>query len=306
VSHKQFNVKNKNDGSSGRLIFSAVINLLITVAEVAGGLLSNSLALLSDALHNLSDTVAIFIAYIACQVSKKASSQKRTFGFKRIEILAALFNSIVLIVISVFLFIEAYHRFKNPSPVKGEILLIVAITGLAGNLISAFILKNSSKKNLNIRAAYLHLVSDTMSSVAVIIGGTLMYYYGLYWIDPLISVIIGLYIIRETYSILNETINILMQFTPSNLDLELIKLKIEELPEVNNIHHLHAWNLNDREIHFDFHLNLDNNLTIDEATVIRRKIIEILNEQFGIYHITIQFEYNCCKNREMIFATKDK
>jgi cobalt-zinc-cadmium efflux system protein len=207
-----------------------------------------------------------------------------------------------LIAISVFLFVEAYQRLKNPVPVKGDIILIVAITGLIGNLFSALLIKKPSKNNLNIRAAYLHLVADTMSSVAVIIGGLIVYFFRIFWIDPLISVIIGLYIIRETFSILNETINILMQSTPQKLDLKLIKSKIEGLQDVHNIHHLHAWNLNDREIHFECHLDLDNNLTIEEATEIRRKINEILTKEFGIHHITIQFEYQCCKNKDMIFT----
>ena len=159
------------------LLFATALNLLITVVEIIGGLISNSLALLSDALHNLGDTFAVLLAYIANRIGKKDATEKKTFGFKRIEILAALLNAVVLIVIIVFLFIEAYHRFTSPEPIKGLIMFIVATIGLIANLMAVLLLKNDSQSNINIRAAYLHLIGDTISSVAVIIGSILIYFF---------------------------------------------------------------------------------------------------------------------------------
>ncbi len=169
------------------LLFSVLLNAGITLAEFIGGILSNSLALISDAVHNLSDTMAIVISYVAMLIGKKDSTSKNTFGFKRIEILAALFNAVVLIVISVYLFFEAYKRFLNPEPIQGKIMFIVATIGLLGNLVSVLLLHKDSSHNLNVKAAYLHLVGDTLSSIGVIIGSVLIYFWNIYWIDPLLN-----------------------------------------------------------------------------------------------------------------------
>lgn len=278
---------------SGRnLLIATVLNLIITVVEVIGGILSNSLALLSDALHNLSDTLAIFIAYVANRVSKRSSNERRTFGYKRIEILAALLNSMVLIIVSIFLFIEAIKRFIEPEPIKGQIMFIVATIGLAANLISVLILRKDSGKNLNVRSAYLHLISDTLSSVAVITGGILIYYYNLYWIDPVITILISLYILKATWNIFRETIDILMQSTPRGIEIQLIKDEIEKLPEVSNVHHVHIWNLNDNLIHFECHTELSEDRKVSDTEGLLKTIEELLQEKFGISHVTVQFEYD--------------
>ena len=210
------------------LLISVLLNATITIAEFIGGLLSNSLALLSDAVHNLSDTLAIIISYIAMIIGKKDSTTKNTFGYKRIEILAALFNAVVLIVISVYLFYEAYQRFLNPEPIKSTLMFIVAIIGFLGNIISVLLLHRDSSHNLNIRAAYLHLIGDTLSSVGVIIGSILIYYRNITWIDPVLTILIGLVIIKATWGIIKETIEILMQASPAGLDLIEIRKELEK------------------------------------------------------------------------------
>ena len=202
--HHHHNTEGRN------LLFTVVLNFTITIAEFVGGILSNSLALLSDAIHNLSDAIALLITYITVRISKKSSNQRNTFGYKRIQILAALFNSVTLIAICIYLLYEAYLRFFNPEPVKSILMFAVALIGLIANLLSVFLLQKHSKNNLNIKAAYLHLIGDTLSSVAVVIGGVLIYFYQIYWIDPLITVLISLYIIKETYAVLHETYKILM------------------------------------------------------------------------------------------------
>ncbi|MBU8893424.1 MAG: cation diffusion facilitator family transporter [Bacteroidales bacterium] len=291
--HKEPNKKN--------LLFSVILNATITLAEFIGGILSNSLALLSDAIHNLSDTMAIIISYVALKTSKRKSNTKNTFGYKRIEILAALFNAFLLISISLYLFYEAYQRFLNPEPIKGKLMFIVASVGLAGNLISVLLLHKDSSHNLNIKAAYLHLIGDTLSSVGVIIGSVLIYYWNIYWIDSLLTVIIGIVIIKATWGILKETIEILMQASPTGLDLKEIKTALEKHPGIKDIHHIHSWRLSDSIIHFQCHADVNNNLPINEIDTIRIELENILHLKFGIDHITIQMELDTCSKKSAIY-----
>ncbi len=283
-----------------RLLIATLLNISISVAEIAGGLISNSLSLISDALHNLTDALAIFIAWIANQISKKPSNLKRTFGYKRIEILAAFINAIILIAISGYLFYEAILRIMQPEKVSGLIMLIVAVIGLIGNFASVVILRIDSKININVRAAYLHLLGDTLTSVAVIIGAILIYFFNIYWVDPIITILIGLYILKQTWSILRQTNDILMQGTPAGLDIEKIKLDLEDIPEVANIHHIHIWNLDDRSTHFECHVDLSENYRLSETGVIFSKIEKVLKEKHRISHVTIQFEYQRCDEKGMI------
>jgi cobalt-zinc-cadmium efflux system protein len=291
---------NHHGHTERNLLFSALLNLVVTVAEVLGGLFSNSLALLSDALHNLGDTSAIFIAYMANLISKKEGTRKKTFGFKRIEILAALFNAIVLVVIIIYLFIEAWQRLKNPMPIKGLVMLIVAVVGLLANLFSVLLLKKHAVKSINIRAAYLHLIGDTISSFVVIFTAILIYFFNIFWIDPLVTILLGIYLLWETYRILKVALDILMQATPPGLDLNLVKDSLETIPAIDNIHHVHAWNLSDQDIHFECHVDLKSDIRISETETIRDAINEMLKEKFMITHVTIQYEYNCCADKNMI------
>lgn len=289
-----------NDISDKNLLFVTVLNFTITIAEFVGGFISNSLALLSDAVHNLGDTFAIILAYIANKISKRSANERKTFGYKRIEILAALLNAVVLVVIIVFLFKEAWHRLHNPEPIKGLVMFVVATIGLLANLLSVVLLKKDSGRNINIKAAYLHLLGDTISSVAVIIGSVLIYFFKIYWIDPVITVIIGLYILKETFSILKEAVDILMQATPKSVDLPLIKEELEKIEGVDNIHHVHIWNLTDNQIHFECHADVSTDLKISETNAILRDMESILKEKFKITHVTIQFEHYCCDKTELI------
>ncbi|HKL09242.1 MAG TPA: cation diffusion facilitator family transporter [Bacteroidales bacterium] len=293
-SHQNIDPKKRN------LFISVFLNAVITVAEFIGGILSNSLALISDAVHNLSDTLALAISYIAMLAGNKKSNEKKTFGYKRIEILAALFNAVVLIAISLYLFYEAYQRFLNPEPIGSKLMFIVATIGLAGNLISVFLLHKDSSHSLNVKAAYLHLLGDTFSSVGVIIGSVLIYFYNITWIDPLLTVIIGLFIIRGTWGIIKETIEILMQASPGNIDIPKIKKQLENHPEIKNVHHIHSWRLSDNIIHFQCHAELKNNLKIEEADQVRLELENILHKDFGIDHITIQVESDSCMEKATI------
>lgn len=288
------------------LLWATLLNIIITVAEVIGGLLSNSLALLGDALHNFSDAVAVFIAWMANRISKRMSTPSKTFGYKRIEILAALFNAVLLIVICVFLFVEAVKRFSHPEEIKGTLMFVVAIIGLIANLIGMILLHKDSGKNLNIRAAYLHLLGDTLSSVLVIASGILIILFKWYWIDPVITIAIGLYLLKETFDVLKETVNILMHFVPSEINVFDIKREIEHDPLVDNVHHIHVWKLNDNQVHFECHVDLKNDLLQSETWPLRENIGHILRSKFGITHITMQFEYQCHCDKQLINSSKNR
>ena len=282
------------------LLTATLLNLVITVVEIAGGILSGSLALLSDAMHNLSDTFATFIAYMATLIGRREANRKKTFGYKRIEILAALLNAVILIVMSAFLLKEAWERWNDPRPINSMIMLVVAMIGLLANVFAAIILRKDASKSINVKAAYVHLIGDSLSSVVVIIGGVLIQIYKVYWIDPLITLLISIYIIRSGFVILKQAVHILMQSAPEHLDLSKIKHQVEQLPEVSNIHHLHAWMLTDQQIHLEAHVELNQDLKLSQVKHTQRKLEQMLLNDFNVGHITLQFEYGIHHNPKLI------
>lgn len=282
--------------SNKKLLWVTILNLSITLVQVIGGLIANSLSLLSDALHNLGDSSAIFIAFVAGKISRKKADTRYTFGYKRVEILAALFNGVVLIAICIFLFVEAYERFQNPQPIKGLLMLIIAVFGLFANLISVVILNKDKNENLNVKAAYLHLMGDTLSSVAVIVGGIAIWQWQIYWLDPLITILVGIYIIYHTWSVVKQTVDILMQTSPEGIDVNEIKTVVESLDGIENIHHLHLWKLTDSLTHLEAHINLKENIDMIQMMRIKKAVEHKLKEQFNIHHITLQIEYGGCPN----------
>lgn len=285
--------------TKGRLIFVILLNLVITAAEVIGGLVSGSLALISDALHNFSDSISIVISYIALKLKHRQNSPRHTFGLKRAEILAAVINSAVLIVISFYLFYEAVKRFSSPEVIEPGIMSIVAFVGLLANLLAVLLLRKDSKSSMNIRSSYLHLLSDTISSVAVLGGGIAIFLWQIHWIDPLLTILIGIYIIKESYSILLEAIHVLMEGAPTNISIEEIQLEVEKFSEVENIHHIHMWMVGENDIHLEAHVNVQD-MKISESDRLRKKIIERLHDRFDIHHITLQFECNQCPESDLI------
>jgi cobalt-zinc-cadmium efflux system protein len=293
-----------SDISEKNLLLAVVLNFTITAAEIVGGLLSNSLALLSDALHNLGDGIAVLVAFIANRISKRDSNLRKTFGYQRIEILAAFLNAVFLVAICIFLIVEAIKRFQDPEPIKGLVMFVVAGIGLAANLLAVFLLRSDANKNMNIRAAYLHLLGDTMSSVVVIIGGVLIYFFEIFWIDPLITILISIYIFRETINLLRDSFNILMQSTPKDINLEQIRTDLEKIEEVQNVHHIHAWNLSEDDVHFEAHIDLSKDLLVSETDRIRGNIESLLADKYHIYHVTLQIELGCCDDTGMIHHKK--
>lgn len=283
---------------SGKKIFwVTLLNGIITITEILGGIFSGSLALLSDSMHNLSDTVAILLSYVANRIGKRPKDSKRTFGYKRVEILAAFINSTALLVISVWLLFKAYDRFKHPETIDSTLMLIVASIGLVANFISVYLLEKDSHDNMNIKSSYLHLISDTVSSIGVILGGIAIKLWGITWIDPIITVLISLYILKETWHILKKSIDIFLQSSP-NLDYDSIKRDIEKIDGVLNIHHTHGWMMDDKTIFFETHIEF-NDMMLSEIETIYAKIEHILEHHYGVSHVTIQPETNRCESKEM-------
>lgn len=278
--------------NSSKVLFTIVLNLLLTVAQLIGGIVSGSLALISDTLHNFSDVISLLITYVANRAVRKKASYKRTFGFKRAEIMAAFINSASLMAIAVYLIYEAIIRFYEPQEIGSTIVIWMALLGIAVDGFSMLLLRKDSDKNMNLKSAYLHMLSDLASSVAVLIGGLLMKWYQVWWVDSVLTLIIGVYLIFLGYGLLRKSFHVLMLFTPEELKVEEIALKINALEGIKNIHHIHIWQVNEDEIHLEAHLEFENDITLREFDLHLQRVEEILLHDFGINHINIQPEYD--------------
>jgi len=292
-------MKDKNKSSEKNLIITLFLNIFITIVQILGGILSGSLSLISDALHNFSDAIAILITLFALRLSKRPQTFKYTFGLKRAEIIAAIVNASTLIIIGFYLIKEAVDRISNPVSIEGNLMLIVAIFGLFPNILGALLLKKDSDKNINIRAAYFHLVSDAVSSIAIIIGAVFIIFYKVYWIDPILTILISIYILFEAYKIVKESIDILMMSNVEEIDITEIKKIVEDIPGVKNIHHIHIWKLNDNDTHFEAHVDVED-MKVSKTADIQKIISNKLFETFGINHTTLQFECEVCEKFDII------
>jgi cobalt-zinc-cadmium efflux system protein len=293
------NHNNLNHSITMRLMITMVLNFIIMVTEIIGGLISGSLSLVSDALHNFSDGISIIISFIALKLKQRDHSFRHTFGLKRAEILAAIINSVVLVIISIYLFYESFNRLMKPEDVQGGIMIIIALIGLTANTVGTLLLKADSEHSMNIKSSYLHLLSDAISSVAVVAGGILIYFWKIYWVDPLLTIAIGIYILKESYSILSQAIHILMEGAPRDISIEGIRNSVEKVDNVRNIHHLHIWMVGDNDIHLEAHINIKD-MMISQCDGLRKKVENILSEEFHVNHITLQFECNQCPNEGLI------
>ncbi|MDB4335077.1 cation diffusion facilitator family transporter [bacterium] len=285
-----------------KLIATILLNVSITIAQVIGAIMSSSLSLMTDALHNLSDVVALVISYIANRLTSKKHTSQQSFGYKRAEILAAFFNATTLLAISVYLIVEAIKRLTgaNEVIVQGDVVIWLAVFSVLANGASVLLIHNDAKNSMNMKAAYLHLFSDMLSSVAVLIGGVLMLIYDIYWIDSVLSILIGIYLIVASWKLFIKTIKVLMQFTPVDLDMEEIVLKITSIDGIKNVHHIHLWQLNDHDYHFEGHVDMKNDLPLSEVDHLLGKIRECLFHDFSITHVTIQPEFQVCSDKSIV------
>lgn len=292
--HDEINLRGR------KLVITIVLNLLITVAQIIGGILANSLALISDAFHNLSDSSSLIITLIANQLTKRKSTKNQTFGYKRAEIIAAFINAAFLLIIAGYIIYESVRRIFSPSGLEVNPLLIMALAGFSiiMNGLSVLIIYKDSRKNINLKSAYVHLFSDMLSSIAVLIGGMAIYFFDTTVIDPILSFAIAIYLIVLGWKLIKESLKVLMQFTPKNIDIEEIAADLSAFHEVRNIHHAHAWQLNDDEIMFEAHVEFVDNLSIREAGKVMMTMKDLLAERYEIHHTTFQpeFQGNCRKD----------
>ena len=292
-NHTHTHVQNHDhsDLKGKKLLFTIGLNIFITLAQALGGLLSGSLALLSDALHNLTDVISLIISYVANLFTKKEASEARTFGYKRAEIIAAFVNSTFLLIIAIYLIYEAILRFYNPQEIESNVVIWLALLAIFANGFSVLLLKSEAKEKMNMLSAYLHLFTDIATSVALLIGGLLMKYFHWFWVDSLLTILIGLYLIFMGYDLLKKSFKILMLFTPEHISLEEVTLAIKKNSAIKNVHHVHVWELNENEVHIEAHIELYNDIKVSEFDIILEEIEQILLQDFNINHSNFQPEF---------------
>lgn len=293
-SHSHTEIKGTN------LLISILLNIIITVSQIVGGVISGSLALLSDALHNFSDVLSLVISYIANLLAKKDASINRTFGYKRAEILAAFINASTLIIVAVLLIIEAIKRFYNPQTIESKLVIWLSFIAILANGFSVLLIKKDAKKNMNMRSAYLHLLTDMMASVAVLIGGLLMKYYQVFWVDSLLTLLIALYLIWVGFDLFKESFKVLMLFTPNNLHIQDIVEELCLITEIKNVHHIHFWQLNEKETHFEAHVDFYEDIKLSDFDRVLNQMEDILYHKFQINHSNIQPEFSKPDSKDII------
>lgn len=273
-----------------RLAVTFLVTILILAGELIGGYVSNSLALLSDAGHMVTDTLAIALGFVAARISRRPSDKNATLGYQRVGVLAALINGVSLLVIAIFIFYEAYERLMSPPSIDIPVMLGIAVLGLAGNLVMAFILGHSHE-DLNVKSVWLHVLGDTLSSVGVIISGIIIYFTGWTYADPIASVLIGGIIIWGGIRLVRDTISIFLNLTPKGFNVEALTKKITDMSDVIDIHHVHLWPVSHNNVAFSAHI-LVNDQTLGEVEATKKRIEEVLREN-GVDHSTLQIECSC-------------
>lgn len=299
-NHSHSHNHNHPDLKGRNLIISILLNIIITVAQVIGGLISGSLSLLSDALHNFSDVLSLIVSYIANLLAKKPSSTNKTFGYKRAEIIAAFVNAATLMIVAIILIIEAIERFQNPQEVESNLVIWLSLLGIAANGFSVLLLKKDAESNMNMKSAYLHLFTDMLASVAVLIGGLLMKFYQMYWVDPGLTLAIALYLIYMGYDLLKQSTRVLMLFTPESIKVQEIVVAIGKIEPIKNVHHVHVWQLNEDEVHLEAHIDFNEDIRLSEFDSILEKIEEEVYHNHGINHVNIQPEFGKCDSKQVI------
>ena len=274
-----------------RLIFSVTINVALTVAQVIGGIISGSLSLIADALHNLSDAGALLLAFIARKIGRKSADYENTYGYARAEVIGALINLVTLIIIGLYLVYEAVWRLFIPEIITGWMVVIIASIALVIDVATALLTYVMSKESLNVKAAFLHNISDALASVGVIIAGVLIINYDLFIADTIITLLIAGYVLYQGLSMLPRVIRILMQGTPPDIDIETIIKEVEKIKQVVNMHHVHIWELDEHERALEAHVivNTSDVVCVDK---IKHEIKSILHKNFHIAHSTLEFEFS--------------
>lgn len=281
------------------LVIGIVLNLTFVVVEAAAGLYSDSLALLSDAGHNLSDVASLALALLAFKLIKVKPTKKFTYGYRRASILISLLNAIILLLAVVTIGYESIHRFFEPSPVRSEIIIWVAAVGIVINFGSAFLFMKNKEHDLNLKGAYLHLLVDALVSVGVVVSGIVIYFTDLVWIDPLISIIIMAVIVVSTWNLLSDSIRLSIDAVPRNIDIEKIRSAALKFGGIKDIHHIHVWALSTSDTALTAHLVMDESLSHEQVSKTKDKFRHEL-QHLGIQHATLETEVGGCRDENCV------
>jgi cobalt-zinc-cadmium efflux system protein len=288
---------------SKNLLLTILLNVVITIAQIAGGLISGSMALLSDAAHNFSDVLSLVISFWAIRLAGREQTLRETYGFKRAGILAAFINTAILLILSSILIWEAVSRLFNPQPVTAHLVIYFAAAGIAINGISLLFIRKDAEHNMNIKSAFLHLFGDMLTSVGVFAGGFVIKYAGWLWIDGVLTIIIALWLAYSSWGIFYKSLRIFMQFTPSNIDIEEIARELSSIKGVKNVHHVHVWQLDENIILFEGHFDMEEDCTISYFDKVLDAVEKKL-DRFGIRHFNIQPEFHREDFKELVHRGK--
>ena len=286
--HHHHNIDAMDDRKLG---WAIAINMLLTLAQIIGGIVSGSLALIADALHNFSDAASLLIAWVARKIGRKPADHFKTFGYKRAEVIATLINLITLVIVGLYLVYEALWRMFEPQIIEGWMVVIVATIALVIDVVTAMLTYRMSKNSMNIRAAFVHNVSDALASLGVIIAGTLIILYDWYWTDTALTLLIAAYVLYQAASMLPKTIHILMQGAPKNIAIEEVTQVMEAVGGVKNVHHVHLWQLDEHDNALEAHVVIED---IEQLESVKNAVKTQLQEQFHLMHSTLEFEIIHC------------
>ncbi|MEH6836703.1 MULTISPECIES: cation diffusion facilitator family transporter [Falsihalocynthiibacter] len=289
-----------NSGNT-RIFWAITVNILLTVVQIIGGILSGSLALIADAIHNMSDALSLILAFVARKIAQRPADDTMTFGYGRAEIVAALINYTTLILLGLYLTYEAVARLFNPASVDGWLVVVIAFFALLVDAATALLTYALSKQSMNIRAAFLHNVADALGSVAVIIAGTVIILYDWRLIDPLITLVIAGYILWQSVTEIGGAVRILMLGSPPDLDTRAILKAIRAVSGVENVHHLHLWQMQEHESAVDAHIVIKAGVWT-EADRVKLAVKDALRDGFGLSHITLELEchVHACKDPQEV------
>ena len=284
---------------ASKLKFGILLGILILVAEVVGGLLANSLALLADAGHVLADIIALSLSWYGIKQAERPASHSMTFGYHRVGVLVAIINALSIFAIAIIIFYEAFRRLQQPPEVNSLLMLAVATVGLSANIFIAFWLRKEQKSNLNIRSAFWHAMGDALASIGVIVGGVIILLTGISLADPIISIFIGIIIILAAWSIFRDGLRVILEATPKGIDVKKMIESLNKITGVKDVHDVHVWSITPEMHSMSCHVLIDD-LATSEATKIREKIKEVLNRQFNIEHATLQMECEQCDVNDIL------
>ena len=293
MAHTHIHISDLSRSTIRRLALSIGLTVAIVVVEAAAGLFANSLALLTDAVHNVTDVLALALTWWALREATKPAHSENTYGYHRAGILVALVNASVLAFISLGIFYDAYRRLVAPPEVKADVLIGVGLAAVVVNLVTALLVRRGSQHDLNLRSAYVHLMGDVLSTIGAVAAGIFIHFTGLNWLDPLVSILIGLLILWNAWGILQESVNILMEATPADVDVDAMLSDILHVEGVRGVHDLHIWSITRGLRTLSAHI-LTDDIPISEGTKIQAAVSETLFHNYGIAHATLQLECVGC------------